>query len=140
MARDPEKARAANRRYRRRRKAEQLGDALVDVDLRGRHANHRRAADHPRWNGERILSSEGYVKVRVGRAHPLADPNGYAYEHTLVAVTALGRPLHADEVVHHRSGDKTDNRWENLQVTSRGAHAADHNADRLRDAQGRFAS
>lgn len=44
---------------------------------RGKHGNHPRGPAHPRWNNGRMLSDEGYVKVRVGRDHPLADPNGY---------------------------------------------------------------
>ena len=35
------------------------------------------------WNPDRIVSSHGYVKVRVGRGHPLADSRGFAYEHAV---------------------------------------------------------
>lgn len=33
---------------------------------------------HGRWNDDRMIASNGYVKLRVGVEHPLADPNGYA--------------------------------------------------------------
>jgi hypothetical protein len=37
-------------------------------------------------------------------------------EHRYVIEQYLGRPLIKGETVHHRSGDKTDNRLENLQL------------------------
>jgi len=42
------------------------------------HQKRASGAAHHRWNDGRMLSSQGYVKVRVGREHPLADSNGYA--------------------------------------------------------------
>lgn len=96
-------------------------------------------AAHPRWNPERMLSSHGYVKVRVGKEHPLADSKGMAYEHLLVWL-ASGRPMpRADETLHHRSGDKRDNRIQNLACITRSAHAKLHAAERRRHTNGTFA-
>jgi hypothetical protein len=136
--RDPQKAKARQQRYRDRKKAEKYGPDSVGVDLRGRHGNHARGAANGRWNDARMLNEDGYVKVRVGRDHPLADPNGYAYEH-LVVWCAAGRPRPADgETLHHKNEDKTDNRLRNLELLTRLDHGRIHTADRQRDDAGRF--
>ena len=98
---------------------------------RGRHINHKKGSGHYRWNAGKILSSHGYVKVRVGRCHALADPNGYAYEHLIVWVGAGNKTPSKDELIHHKNGDKTDNQLENLELKKRDAHNADHNAERF---------
>jgi len=115
----------------RERRAKMLGVSVDDLppDGRGRHGSHASGADHPRWSGKRLRSSHGYVKVRVGKLHPLADPNGYAYEHTLVWIAA-GKFLGSDEVLHHRNGDKADNRLENLEACNRGTHVMEHHSCR----------
>lgn len=105
---------------------------------KGVHDNHARGARNGRWNGGRTVTSHGYVRVKVGKTHPLADPNGYAYEHHLVMCSAIGRLLERGEVVHHRNGDKQDNRFENLELTTRRAHAVHHDGERGRDQLGRF--
>lgn len=68
------------------------------------------------WRGEKIIASNGYVLVFVGKEHHLADVRGYAYEHRIVAERMLGRKLEPGELVHHRNEIKSDNRPENLEV------------------------
>jgi HNH endonuclease len=50
--------------------------------------------------------------------------------HRTVAAAKLGRPLAANEVVDHRNENKTDNSPANVQAMDRGAHTAQHNANR----------
>jgi len=46
--------------------------------------------------------------------------------HRRVAENKIGRELRPHEVVHHKDGDKTNFRRENLRVTSRSHHSKMH--------------
>lgn len=63
-----------------------------------------------------MRASQGYILIRVGPDHHLADVRGYAYEHRLVAEEKLGRRLLPGEQIHHRDGDKANNDPGNLEV------------------------
>lgn len=61
------------------------------------------------------------------------DENGYPRfkdsgkaVHTAVAENKIGRKIRDHEVVHHKDGDKTNFRKENLRVTSRSHHSKIH--------------
>jgi hypothetical protein len=68
----------------------------------------------PSWKGGTSLVN-GY-RCTYDPTHPRAHPNGYVYEHILIAEQKLGRPLLPKEVVHHLDGDKANNSPENLIV------------------------
>ena len=62
-----------------------------------------------------LISSHGYVLVH-NKTHPRSFGSGYVYEHILVAEKMLGRFLKKQEIVHHKDGDKKNNKPSNLVV------------------------
>jgi hypothetical protein len=70
------------------------------------------------WKGGRTIASNGYVLIRVGKDHHLADVRGYAYEHRLVMENKLGRQLIKGEIVHHIDENKQNNHPDNLELKS----------------------
>lgn len=93
---------------------------------RAHQQNRARASRQHRWKPGGSVASNGYVKLRVGKEHPLADPNGYAYEH-LVIWCAAGKPRpEKGFLIHHKNEDKTDNRIENLALMTRHEHSQEH--------------
>lgn len=68
----------------------------------------------PKWSGGRSLTSKGYVSV-YSPDHPRAH-NNRVLEHILIMEESLGRSLLEGENVHHKNGDRADNRAENLEL------------------------
>ena len=95
----------------------------------------------PWWNGGRNLTDKGYVMVLAPDDYPFPESlNSYRRirEHRMVMELHLGRALDKKEVVHHISGDRTDNRIENLELhESHSKHMSEHSgecADRMKKA------
>lgn len=74
------------------------------------------------YKGGRVVASNGYVLLLVGKGHHLADCRGYAYEHRVVAEQKIGRRLLPQEQVHHKDQDRQNNHPDNLEVKRDAAH------------------
>jgi hypothetical protein len=69
----------------------------------------QRGANNSKWKGGRQIDEGGYVRLTV-------PGGGYVKEHRMVMEEILGRPLTRNEEVHHKNGNRSDNRPENLEL------------------------
>lgn len=65
--------------------------------------------------GSGYINAAGYRIIRKP-GHPNAMSEGKIPEHRWIMSEHLGRPLHEFENVHHKNGDRSDNRLENLEL------------------------
>lgn len=74
----------------------------------------------------RTSRSQSYITVYCP-VHPRAWGTGYIYAHRVVMELHLGRYLTANEVVHHKDGNKQNNAISNLELLSNEDHSREHN-------------
>lgn len=116
-----------------------MGIKTRGVSMGMKKSNHpalRRGKLSANWKGGKQYLPSGYI-YRYSPDHPMRTERGYVMEHRLVMEKHIGRFLTKEEIVHHKNGDRTDNRIENLELTTKKQHFGEHfdgvkEADRLR--------
>lgn len=85
--------------------------------------NIQRMDRNPNWKGG-IFKNGKYIGERLQNNHPRIKmaSNNNILQHRLIMAEHLGRDLEPWEIVHHKNGNKHDNRIENLELLTHSNH------------------
>src|ERR1700730_994913 len=86
------------------------GSPQADIPL----SKSRPGARNSKWRGGVLTYADGRVGM-YSPNHPFPNTNEvYVYRYRLIMEAHLGRYLLPDEIVHHKNGNCSDDRVENL--------------------------
>lgn len=86
-----------------------------------------------KWN-DGFVDSKGYFRV-YHPDYPKTYTMGYAKRYHIVWWLKTGELLPEGYVLHHKNGDKLDDRFENLELLRHGLHSQQHNQSRIEAAR-----
>jgi len=91
---------------------------------------HRLYGEGTDWYEE----PSGYIWRYAGPDHPHSSSNGHIYQHREVMAEHIGRTLKPGETVHHKNGDRKDNRIENLELWTKAQPSGQRVQDKVQNA------
>ena len=88
------------------------------VATRMKNGTYYTGDKHPNWKYGYWLNRDGYKMIQNKK-----DTNGVAIaEHRKIMEEELGRKLDSSEIIHHKNGDRLDNKIDNLKIVNRSTH------------------
>lgn len=101
------------------------GEVYTNLEIRHKNgdlddfrASNLESLTHLELRKNGVIIEDGYRKLWNGKR--------YSFEHRVIMEAHIGRKLTKKEIIHHRDGDKLNNKIENLEILDRSSHPILH--------------